>query len=114
MTIPENSSGSYVKLLTKKIVIPNYAWFFIMTHLDLRFILTKLRSLNVQTRELFTGLNSALFDMFWRSYGLCSKLRRSELPGKLSLIPFLTNLERNMMRAEKEKALVEKTYQSFM
>ena len=114
LTIPENFSKSIKTKVTRKILIPNYAWYFIMIHLDLRFVLTKLRSLDVQTREFLSSLNSALFDMFWSSYGMCSKLRRSDLPGKLSLIPFLINLERNMMRAEKEKALVENAYQSFM
>ncbi len=102
------------KPLSRKIVISNYAWYFIMIHLDLRFVLSKLRSLDSQTREFISSLNSALFDMFWSSYGMCSKMRRSDLPGRLSLIPFLINLERNMMRAEKEKALVENAYQSFM
>jgi len=75
----------------------------IIAHLDVRFYLTKLLVLSRKTREFFGSLNSALLDTFIRSYGLCSKLRRSNLAGKLSLIPFLAKLEKNMMRAEEKK-----------
>ena len=67
--------------------------------MDVRFYLTKLLTLSKKTREFFSSLNSALLDSFIRSYGLCSKLRRSNLAGKLSLIPFLAKLEQNMIRA---------------
>ena len=98
----------------KKINIPNYVWHLIMRHFDLRFILVKLMCLNVETREFFISLNSALFDQFIRTYGLIQKLRRTDLLSKLDLIPFLTSLEKNMVRAEKEKALSDAAYQSFM
>ena len=69
--------------------IPDFVWYYVMCHVDLRFILTRLMALNKGTHDLLRSLNSALFDIFLRSYGLCFKLRRTELPGKLNLIPFL-------------------------
>ena len=82
--------------------------------MDLKFILTKLRFMNRRTREYFTSLNSALFDMFIRSYGLSQKIRRSELVGQLNLITFLTKLERNMLRAHREKDKASEAYLTLM
>ena len=96
--------------MKKHFKLHNYVWYFIMSYLDLPFILTKLMSLSTDKRELFQSLNSALFDVFLRGYGLCMKLRRSELPGKLQLYTFLTKLERNMVRATQAKASAEMAY----
>ena len=85
-----------------------------MQHLDLKFVLTRLMRLSVKTREFFVSLNSALFDTFIRSYGLCKLLRRTDLPGRIQLIPFLSKLERNMVRATREKAEADRVYQEFM
>ena len=80
--------------MSRTFSIPPYVWFHIMTHLDLKFVLSRLMCLDIKTREFFMSLNSALFDMFTCQYGLSSKLRRTDLPGKIDLIPFLTRLER--------------------
>lgn len=85
-----------------------------MIHMDLPFILTKLMSISSEKREFFKNLNSALFDCFLRTYGLFQKLRRTELAGRIDLVPFLIKLERNMVRANREKALAEKAYSSFI
>lgn len=58
----------------------------VVSYSDLRSILTKLRQLSMQTREFISGLNSTLFDTFWRSYGINSKTRRSELPSNPALL----------------------------
>lgn len=81
-----------------------------MSYLDLPFILTRLMSLSTDKRMLFQSLNSALFDVFLRGYGLCVKLRRSELPGKLNLYTFLTKLEQNMVQASQAKAMADIAY----
>ena len=96
--------------VNKAIVIPDFVWYHIMVHLDLSFILTKLMSMSSEKREFFKSLNSALFDSFLRTYGLFQKLRRTELAGKIELVSFLTKLESNMVRANREKVLAEKAY----
>lgn len=73
--IPESAKSSFndgrsAAGINQSIVIPDFVWYYIMIHMDLKFILTKLRFMNRRTREYFTSLNSALFDMFIRSYGL--------------------------------------------
>ena len=95
----------------KRLNLHNYVWYHIMCYLDLPFILSKLMCLSTEKRELFQSLNSALFDVFLRGYGLCSKLRRSELPGKLPLHTFLNTLERNMVQAQQAKKLSEIAYE---
>ena len=94
--------------------IPNYVWYYIMVHLDIPFILTRLMSVSSERREFFKTLNSALFDSFLRSYALFVKLRRTELAGKIQLVPFLTQLERNMVRAHRDKVMADVAYQSLI
>ena len=119
-TIPETqiehrkSNEKKPAAMGKRIVVPDYVWYYIMVHLDLPFILTKLMSVSSERREFFTSLNSALFDSFLRTYGLFVKLRRTELAGKIKLVPFLCRLERSMVRAKREKALADSAYQSLM
>ena len=96
--------------MKKHFKLHNYVWYFIMSYLDLPFILTRLMSLSTDKRMLFQSLNSALFDVFLRGYGLCVKLRRSELPGKLNLYTFLTKLEQNMVQASQAKAMADIAY----
>ena len=71
----------------------------IVMHLDIRFCITKLFYLSKKHRTFLGSLNSALLDLFILSYGLNHKLRRSNLAGRLQLIPFLTKLEQKMIRA---------------
>ena len=85
-----------------------------MQHLELKFILTRLMVMSKGTRESLRSLNSALFDIFLRSYGLCMKLRRTDLAGKLNLITLLQNLERNMMKANRCKAQADFAYLTLM
>lgn len=93
-----------------QIQVPNYVWYIVMVHLDLRCILTSLMCLDVKTREYFRSLNSALFDIFLRNYGLCIKLRRTDIPGRIPLLPFLVRLETAMVRAQKDKIKADATY----
>ena len=71
----------------------------IVVHLDLKFYLSKMLALDNRSRTFLGSLNSALLDTFIRSYGLCEKVRRSNLAGRQRLIPSLIKLEQNMMRA---------------
>ena len=82
LTIPELSLEASDKA-RKQRAFPGYVWYAIMQHLDLKFVLTRLMRLSVKTREFFVSLNSALFDTFIRSYGLCKLLRRTDLPGRI-------------------------------
>lgn len=84
--------------------IPGFVWYVILQYMDLTFVLSRMMRLNVRTREYFISLNSALFDSFISSYGLFNKLRRTDLPGRIQLIPFLTKLESIMVRAQFAKA----------
>ena len=113
---PKTTENQNTKVQTSTVIckLPDYVWYYIMIHMDLPIILTKLMSISSERREFFKGLNSALFDCFLRTYGLFAKLRRTELAGKIELVPFLFKLERNMVRANREKALAEKAYSSFI
>ena len=86
----------------------NYIWYRILAQLDLKFILTKLRSLDKRTRELFAQPNCKLLSIFIRSYGLCMSLQKSEL--SFELMPFFTKMEQNMIRAKKEKDMADSFY----
>ena len=74
--------------------------------------MTKLRSLDKRTRELFAQPNSELLSIFLRSYGLCKSEQKLEL--RFELIPFFTKIEQNMLRAKKEKDLADSFYRSFL
>ena len=76
-TIPEShgenrlsTPKTAVEFASKLTVLPDYVWYYIMIHMDLPFILTKLMSMSSERREFFKNLNSALFDCFLRTYGL--------------------------------------------
>lgn len=99
VAIPESTQSEASRKRGAIDRLPDYVWYFVMIHLDLPFILTRLMCVSAEKRQFFSSINSALFDVFLRGYGLCQKLRRSDLPGKIQLIPFLTKLERNMVRA---------------
>jgi len=90
--------------------VPGYVWHVILQHMDLKFVLARMMSLSVKTREYFCSLNSTLFDSFISSYGLSRKLRRTDLPGRIQLVPFLTKLEQNMVRASFAKAKADRAY----
>ena len=113
LTIPEHGLASRAGQ-GKTVNLPEYVWYHIMAYLDLKFILSRLMRMNTKTRDIFSSLNSAMFDIFLRSYGLCSKIRRSKIPEKLDLIPFLTQLESNMAKAKHAKAQAESCYQAYI
>ena len=82
----------------------------IIMHVDIRFFLTKMLVLNKKTRQFLSSINSAMLDMFILSYGLNHRLRRTNLAGSAPLITFLSKLEKNMIRAEKEKDVANEAY----
>ena len=83
-------------------------------HLDISFFVTKMLALNKETRQYLSSINSALLDLFIRSYGLNHKLRRTNLAGTINLIPFLSELEKKMIKSEWLKEQANQAYKKLI
>ena len=71
-------------------------------------------NLNKYYRDLITSHNSRLFNVFLDRYALCKRLQRTDIPAKVSMIPFLRQVEYNVSQARAEHRKADEVFQRFM
>ena len=89
-------------------------WANLLKYLEIKFILVKLLTLNKHYRDVVTSHNSRLFNVFLERYAMCKRLQRSDIPARVSVLPFLRQLEYNMAQARVEHRKADEVFQQFM
>ena len=82
--------------------LPNIVWANLLKYVEIKFILSKLLVLSKHYLYIITTQNSRLFNIFLERYAMCKRLQRTDIPARVSMIPFLRQLEYNMDEARKE------------